>query len=943
MKKLKITLSFALVLLLCAAAQSLAATVNLAPTDDAYVHSGNPNNNYGFSSALYVGDENNNDPAIMTKSYLKFPLSSVLGAKINSAKLVLHINQMGNPASMQVDAHFVSNDGWSESTVTWNTAPAYNPTVSDSQVVSNGAQKVWKWDVTSEVITELNGDKVITVMIRDPFEIVRGQFAGFVSKDALHPSTDFPSLEIEYDDTIKWSQPPVFNPESQYPDCFWGWDEVSTYGPSTSSNLWFPAWACATQCHGDADCDGDVDGNDQSILTAAMGTTYPNIGYDPRADFDRDGDVDANDQAILTSYWQTNPPADCATSPQHIVADDWLCIDPRPVTDVHWWGSYEGYTDNVPPAGPDSFHIGIWTDVPAGEDQQWSHPGQMIHEWNVPRADANEVYVGCDYYPEYMTEPDACFHYDFQIPESEWFYQEDPNTIYWISIAAIYPDGTTTEFPWGWKTRPHYFNDDAVRIFMPTDPVIGSVFEEGEPIEDETGISWDMAFELTTIKEEPEERLKFQQLPLNGAIVEETQYWGHDELSTAYSMYDDTGQPLNAYEGCYMADDFADLEHSPVIKVKWWGSYLENEIMDPGVNRFLIAFEKDVAADEPGNPVTYSHPGDVILTQFVHLSSTVPLNPGEYSETWISYGGAPCNENLYEYEAVLKNPFPQDPNTVYWLKIVAMVDVDAAIWGQIQNILAANPGMTLCEFLNLPYSQQSEQYGLQQPITRWGWHNRDYTRMDPYASTPPAVQPGEHLAGTLPDGTADGTPIWHFQDDAVSGPVQINEAAGEMPFVDQPDWKDENYKYIWPLCPDAQQGVDGPGPEGEGIELYSKDLAFELWTSTNCRDKLSAVEKSDYDAYVAAGADPSCWCWQYQCHGDADGVAYGPGWIVYNNDLDALINAWKHKIGDANQDPCADFDHAAYGPGWRVYDNDLNILINSWKAMYPSLPDCPSY
>ena len=111
--------------------------------------------------------------------------------------------------------------------------------------------------------------------------------------------------------------------------------------------------------------------------------------------------------------------------------------------------------------------------------------------------------------------------------------------------------------------------------------------------------------------------------------------------------------------------------------------------------------------------------------------------------------------------------------------------------------------------------------------------------------------------------------------------------------------------------------------------------------AATCRDMLTTAEQTDYDAYVTAGADPSCWCNRYQCHGDADGVAYGPGWIVYNNDLDALIDAWKHKIGDANQDPCADFDHVAYGPGWRVYDNDLNTLITNWKAT--SLTDCPSY
>jgi hypothetical protein len=90
------------------------------------------------------------------------------------------------------------------------------------------------------------------------------------------------------------------------------------------------------------------------------------------------------------------------------------------------------------------------------------------------------------------------FHVIWQIPEDEWFWQEGPDTVYWLSIEAIYDDGPPEQFVWGWKTREHYFNDDAVRIFKPTAPVPGDVFDSGEPIYDNAGTSWDMAFELTT-------------------------------------------------------------------------------------------------------------------------------------------------------------------------------------------------------------------------------------------------------------------------------------------------------------------------------------------------------------------------------------------------------------------------------------------------------------
>ena len=286
---------------------------------------------------------------------------------------------------------------------------------------------------------------------------------------------------------LKWAQPPTFNPLSEHPECFWGWDEPSLYG-----------------------------------------------------------------------------------SPQWIVADDWFCERPDPLTDIHWWGSYENWEGIGPPdSAPGSFHIGIWTDVPAGMGLPFSHPGVMLHQWVVPRSALNERSVACDYHPDHMADPDGCFRYDFRIPEGQWFQQEPGEHIYWLSISARYegsgcqcngdvngdgmvnitdvsqvmihfgcpvgagipecdasdvncdgdvddadlqvlqcqfgtwpPDPSccaqSSENLWGWKTREHFFSDDAVRIFAPTAPVPGMEFIMGEPIEEPIGVSWDMAFVLTT-------------------------------------------------------------------------------------------------------------------------------------------------------------------------------------------------------------------------------------------------------------------------------------------------------------------------------------------------------------------------------------------------------------------------------------------------------------
>jgi len=113
--------------------------------------------------------------------------------------------------------------------------------------------------------------------------------------------------------------------------------------------------------------------------------------------------------------------------------------------------------------------------------------------------------------PPKAYEPnEACFQFTQLLSQDEWFYQEpsdDPDNprIYWLSIAPRWDDDET-EWHWGWKTRPWYFEDDAVSIRQldPWPPVVGTTkWIDGIPLQyplypDPEGISWDVAFELTT-------------------------------------------------------------------------------------------------------------------------------------------------------------------------------------------------------------------------------------------------------------------------------------------------------------------------------------------------------------------------------------------------------------------------------------------------------------
>jgi hypothetical protein len=277
--------------------------------------------------------------------------------------------------------------------------------------------------------------------------------------------------------------------------------------------------------------------------------------------------------------------------------------------------------------------------------------------------------------------------------------------------------------------------------------------------------------------------LKFSQQPMDQTAVVGQIYWGHDEPSTAYAP---TGLVPTSYRGRFTADDFADTFATPVVHVKWWGSYLNQSDQFGHVNKFLIAFEQDVPNPNPLG-FSYPDPAGPIHSQIVTLGALSPQS-GTFTEKFVSGGGAPLNEALYEYNAELAIPFPQQKDTVHWLKIVALVD-------HAPTINPLLPGA---------------------PVTRWGWHNRDYTQQNLLAS--PAVSPGEHLQAASPAGL-----IWHFQDDAVTGEVAVTtfvntagvEVVGNVAqFIGTFD--DEHYI----------DNVDGP----TGIVQFSQDQAFELYT-----------------------------------------------------------------------------------------------------------------
>ncbi|NIA06032.1 MAG: hypothetical protein GWP14_00075 [Actinobacteria bacterium] len=173
-----------------------------------------------------------------------------------------------------------------------------------------------------------------------------------------------------------------------------------------------------------------------------------------------------------------------ATLPK-VLADDFLCTQTGPITDIRIWGSW--LRDKLPPrgAGQVTFGLGIFSDIPAGPGpRSYSRPGELL--WGqIFRPGDFEVSLFKTVRAEGWYNPDGNYifpadrkiwQYDFQIDPAEAFVQEgdlEEPMVYWLGVTALVrppqgdvggqSDGNRCTPPqFGWKTSSRHWNDDAV-------------------------------------------------------------------------------------------------------------------------------------------------------------------------------------------------------------------------------------------------------------------------------------------------------------------------------------------------------------------------------------------------------------------------------------------------------------------------------------------------
>jgi hypothetical protein len=161
---------------------SAGGTLTFTPTDDATVDSSQPAVNLGTNSRLTV------DNSPINYSLLKFTVAGTGGCPITAAKLQLTVgNGTDDKSPYGGDVYGTTTSTWTQSSVTWNTAPVAGATKVGSVPTAVSLSTSYLFDVTPLV----TGDGTVSMLIKS----TSSDGARYYSKEAGTPS-QAPQLQV---------------------------------------------------------------------------------------------------------------------------------------------------------------------------------------------------------------------------------------------------------------------------------------------------------------------------------------------------------------------------------------------------------------------------------------------------------------------------------------------------------------------------------------------------------------------------------------------------------------------------------------------------------------------------------------------------------------------------------------------------------------------------
>jgi len=170
-----------------------ASTMELLPTDDAYVVNdfNDPTNKQGlqtlntgnltFLKVWYSWNVNDAGNKILSIAYLNFDLSGLSRDQINAARLDMYAQQVKlTAASRAVSVYVASISPWKESTLTYQNKPSFSTNATATASVSLTGW--YGWDITSAA-KEKAGSKLTLVVLLPDIMNKNEEIVGFTSKE----------------------------------------------------------------------------------------------------------------------------------------------------------------------------------------------------------------------------------------------------------------------------------------------------------------------------------------------------------------------------------------------------------------------------------------------------------------------------------------------------------------------------------------------------------------------------------------------------------------------------------------------------------------------------------------------------------------------------------------------------------------------------------------
>jgi hypothetical protein len=294
------------------------------------------------------------------------------------------------------------------------------------------------------------------------------------------------------------------------------------------------------------------------------------------------------------------------------LADDFVCTNTGPITDIHIWGAWLNDIVDF----NTTFWLAIYDDVPAvtnGPVLVPSRPGTNVvwQQYFGPGQYAqSQVNVGIGNF--YNPEPPAIMGNDSKV----YYYCFNPSNpptqtgtltaakTYWLAVYAM--PSQSTSFLFGWKSAQVQQYDVCTRTPWPG---IAPITTDWRPNYDPSNRGLDLAFKINTATNNqpppppccPETNgVKFIQRPKVPG-----------------------GLDVNASQNLVLADDFICTNTGPVTDIHLWGSWLQDGV-DPTA-MFTLSIWSDVPKQtNAAGGVTPSHPGIVLWSE--------PFGPGDYNQ-----------------------------------------------------------------------------------------------------------------------------------------------------------------------------------------------------------------------------------------------------------------------------------------------------------------------